>query len=158
MSEVTEHRPGELLVVTRNAISEAIATIGEVAGLQVVVLGDDDADGTPRERLGMRPASPAVAVVLTDHDAPQAYDLLRDALHGDAGFVAMMASRNRTADVLAMLWAEGFDASAMDRLHMPAGLDVGGKTPGEMALSVVAEVVAWSHGRNGHPMREGPSR
>lgn len=157
MSEVTQHAPGQVLVATRNAVSEAIATIALLAGRRVVVLGDDDPEGTPRERLAAQPPSTRDAVVITDHDAPDAYDLLRVALRGDAGYVAMLASRNRTANVLALLRDEGFDAAAMDRLHCPAGLNVGGKTPGEMALSVVAEVVAWSNGRDGHPMREGLS-
>jgi xanthine dehydrogenase accessory factor len=37
---------------------------------------------------------------------------------------------------------------------VPAGLDTGGKAPGEIALSVVAEVVATAHGRTGRPMRD----
>jgi xanthine/CO dehydrogenase XdhC/CoxF family maturation factor len=157
MSEVTEQRPGELVLVTRNAIAEAITTIGAVVGLRVLVMGDDDPEGTPRERLARQPLAPHDALVITDHDAPAAYDLLRDALGGDAGYLAMLASRRRTAEVLAMLRDEGHKAAALGRLHLPAGLNVGGQSPGEIALSVVAEVVAWSHGRDGRPMREGPS-
>jgi xanthine dehydrogenase accessory factor len=153
----TEDEVAAVVVAPRNAVAEAIAAIGAVAGCRVVVLGDDDPEGTPRERLALQPPGPRDAVVVADHDAPQAYDLLRDALRSEAGYVAMLASRHRTADVRAMLADEGFDAGAMERLHLPAGLNLGGRTPGEMALSVVAEVVAWSHGRNGHPMREGVS-
>jgi xanthine dehydrogenase accessory factor len=157
MSEVTEHAPGLILVATRNAISEAIATIAEVAGREVVVLGDDDPEGTPRERLATDPPTERDAVVICDHDAPDAYGLLRDAIRSPAGYVAMMASRDRTANVLAMLRDEGADDAAMDRVHLPAGLNLGGRLPGEIALSVVAEIAAWSNGRNGRPMREGPS-
>ncbi len=157
MSEVTERRPGELVVTSRNAIAEAMATIGAVAGLRVVVLGDDDPEGSPFERLASRPLGSRDALVIADHDAPQAYDLLRQAVRGEAGYVAMLASRPRTAEVLATLREEGVDQAALDRLHLPAGLNVGGKTPGEMALSVVAEVVAWRNGRSGHPMRDGLS-
>jgi xanthine/CO dehydrogenase XdhC/CoxF family maturation factor len=95
--------------------------------------------------------------VICDHDAPDAYDLLRDAVAGPAGYVAMMASRDRTANVLAMLRDEGAGAATMERVHLPAGLNLGGKTPGEIALSVVAEIQAWSNGRTGRPMREGES-
>ena len=157
MSEVTEHTPGVILVATRNAISEAIATIAEVAGREVVVLGDDDPEGTPRERLAADPPTPRDAVVICDHDAPEAYDLLRDAIGSPAGYVAMMASRDRSANVLAMLRDDGADDTSLDRVHLPAGLDLGGKRPGEIGLSVVAEIAAWSNGRDGRPMREGPS-
>jgi xanthine dehydrogenase accessory factor len=157
VSDVNEHAPGQILVVTRNAISEAIAAIADIAGRRVVVLGHDDPEGTPRERLTADPPTPSDAVVITDHDAPGAYDLLRDAIRSPAGYVAMMASRHRTADVLAMLRAEGVDERTLDRVHLPAGLDLGGKRPGEIALSVVAEIAAWSNGRNGRPLREGES-
>jgi xanthine dehydrogenase accessory factor len=155
MSEVTQHAPGLILVATRNAIADAIATIAEVAGRDVVVMGDDDPEGTPRERLAANPPTPRDAVVITDHDAPEAYDLLREALRSPAGYVAMMASRHRTATVLAMLRDEGTDLETLDRLHLPAGLNLGGKAPGDIALSVVAEIAAWSNGRSGRPMREG---
>ena len=158
MSEVTQHAPGLILVATRNAISEAIATIAEVAGREVVVLGDDDPEGTPRERLAADPPTARDAVVIGDHDAPEAYDLLRDVIRSPAGYVAMMASRDRTANVLAMLRDEGADDATLDRVHLPAGLNLGGKRPGEIALSVVAEIAAWSIGRSGRPMREGESR
>jgi xanthine/CO dehydrogenase XdhC/CoxF family maturation factor len=157
MSEVTQHAPGQIIVVTRNAIAEAIATIAEIAGHEVVVLGNDDPDGTPRERLAADPPTPRDAVVITDHDAPEAYDVLRDALRGAAGYVAMMASRHRTAAVLEMLRDEGTDVATLERLRLPAGLNLGGKRPGEIALSVVAEIAAWSNGRSGRPMREGES-
>ena len=41
----------------------------------------------------------------------------------------------------------------LEKLHVPAGLNIGGKSPGEIALSVVAEIIAESHGRPGGPMR-----
>lgn len=157
MSEATERASGRIIVSTRNAIAEAIATIADVTGREVVVLGDLDPEGTPRERLAADPPTPQDAVVICDHDAPDAYGLLRDAIASPAGYVAMMASRSRTADVLAMLRDEGVDAATLDRVHLPAGLNLGGKRPGEIALSVVAEIAAWSNGRSGRPMRAGES-
>src|SRR6476469_2531576 len=130
MSEVTQHAPGQIVVATRNAVSEAIATIAEIAGRQVVVLGDDDPEGTPRERLTANPPTSRDAVVICDHDAPEAYDLLRDAFASPAGYVAMMASRQRTANVLSMLRDEGADAATLDRVLLPAGLNLGGRTQG----------------------------
>jgi xanthine/CO dehydrogenase XdhC/CoxF family maturation factor len=157
MSEVSERAFGQIILATRNAISDAIATIAQVAAWEVVVMADDDPEGTPRERLAADPPSPRDAVVVCDHDAPDAYELLREALAGRAGYVAMMASRSRAADVLAMLRDEGADAATLNRLHLPAGLNLGGKLPGEIALSVVAEITAWSNGRSARPMREGES-
>jgi xanthine dehydrogenase accessory factor len=63
----------------------------------------------------------------------------------------MMGSRRRAQIVFEML--DDLPAETLARLRVPAGLNTGGKLPGEIALSVVAEVVAWSYGRDGAPMR-----
>jgi xanthine dehydrogenase accessory factor len=77
--------------------------------------------------------------------------VLRAALASEASYVAMMASRRRSEGLLAELEAEA--APGLDKLHVPAGLNTGGRAPGEIALSVVAEIVAESYGRPGGPMR-----
>jgi xanthine/CO dehydrogenase XdhC/CoxF family maturation factor len=136
-------RHGRILVLSDNPISRSIAAIASTAGRTVVVESADD--GGP----GLAPG-PGDAVVLCDHDAPDAPAVLRAALASEASYVAMMASRGRAAGLLDDLAAEGVDVST---LHVPAGHDLGGKAPGEIALSVVAEIVAESHGRPGGPMR-----
>ena len=103
--------------------------------------GDAGAAGDPR---GLGPVD---AVVVCNHDGEGAYDLLRGALRAGVGYVAMMASRHRSAALLADLRAEGVEEEALARLHVPAGLSIGGSSPGEIALSVMAEVVADAHGR-----------
>ena len=94
------------------------------------------------------------ALVLCDHDADGAHDLLRGALQAGVGYVAMMASRTRSARLLEDLRDEGFGEDDLRRLHVPAGLRIGGRSAGEIALSVMAEVVADRHGTAGGPMRE----
>jgi xanthine dehydrogenase accessory factor len=134
---------GRILVLSDNPISRAIAVIASTAGRTVVVESADD--GGP----GLVPAA-GDAVVLCDHDAPDAPSVLRSALASEASYVAMMASRGRAAGLLEELGAEGVDVST---LHVPAGLDLGGKGPGEIALSVVAEIVAESYDRRGGSLR-----
>ena len=134
---------GRILVLTDNPIAQAIATIGRTVGREVLVEASDD--GGP----GLEPR-PGDAVVLCDHDAPDAPAVLRAALGSEAAYVAMMASRRRSAGLLEDLAAEGVPT---ERLHVPAGPDVGGMGPGEIALSVVAEIVAESYARPGGPMR-----
>ena len=143
--------PGRVLVLTRNPISEAMAAILRAVGREVVVV-EEDADGRGAAAVAALAPAPGDAVVLCDHDAPDAPRVLREALASPASYVAMMASRRRSAGLLADLEAEG--APGLEKLHVPAGLDTGGRSPGEIALSVVAEVVAESHGRRGGPMRE----
>jgi xanthine dehydrogenase accessory factor len=136
---------GRILVLSANPISRAIEAIATTVGREVVVLAEDD--GGP----GLASLAPVEgdAVVLCDHDAPDAPQFLRDALASPASYVAMMASRSRSARMLAEL----ADAPGVEKLHVPAGHDLGGKGPGEIALSVVAEIVAESYGRPGGPLR-----
>jgi len=134
---------GRILVLSDNPIARSIAAIASTVGREVVVEPVDD--GGP----GLAPA-PGDAVVLCDHDAPDAPAVLRSALASEASYVAMMASRRRAAGLLDELAAEGVDVST---LHVPAGHDLGGKGPGEIALSVVAEIVAESYERPGGAMR-----
>ncbi len=140
---------GRVVLLTRNPIAEAIETIASTAGRRVTVI-EDDGSGQAVTALGLLGLSAGDAVILCDHDAPDAPQVLRDALASPASYVAMMASRRRAEAVRAELAQEG--APGLDKLHVPAGLNTGGKAPGEIALSVVAEVVACSYGRDGGPM------
>ncbi|WP_051276949.1 XdhC family protein [Marmoricola sp. URHB0036] len=141
---------GRVVVLTRNPIAEAIETIAGTAGREVVLVAEDE-KGRGRAAIAELPLREGDAVVLCDHDAPDAPQVLRDALASPASYVAMMASRRRSEAVLAELGEEG--VAGLEKLHVPAGLNTGGKAPGEIALSVVAEIVAESYGRPGGPMR-----
>ena len=141
---------GRVVVLTRNPIAEAIGTIATTAG-RVVVLVEEDEDGRGAATVAELGLGVGDAVVLCDHDAPDAPEVLRAALASPASYVAMMASRSRSERLLTELGEEG--VAGLEKLHVPAGLNIGGKAPGEIALSVVAEIVAESYGRPGGPMR-----
>jgi len=140
---------GRVVLLTRNPIAEAIDTIATTAGRAVTVI-EHDGDGKGVAALAGFGLRDGDAVVLCDHDAPDAPQVLRDALASPASYVAMMASRRRSEALLDELEQEG--VPGLDKLHVPAGLNTGGKAPGEIALSVVAEVVACAYGRDGGPM------
>ncbi len=82
------------------------------------------------------PISPDTsAVIVASHGRDEA-TVLRRALEAGVGYVALVASRRRSAGVLAEL------GDAASRVHAPAGLDIGARTAGEIALSVFADIVA----------------
>ncbi len=141
---------GRVVLLTRNPIAEAIAVIASTAGRDVEVVAEDE-DGRGLAAVASLDLRATDAVVLCDHDAPDGPDVLRAALASQASYVAMMASRRRSEALMAQLQEEG--VAGLDKLHVPAGLNTGGKAPGEIALSVVAEIVAESYGRHGGPMR-----
>ncbi len=144
---------GAVVVVTDNPIGRAVTEIARIAGRRTTLLADEGVDQTPLEWLAEHPLEPPDAFVLCDHDTPDMDRLLRLALEGKAGYVAMMGSRRRAERVFSTL-AESVPEEALTRFHVPAGLNTGGKAPGEIALSVVAEIIAVSYGRDGGPMTQ----
>jgi len=134
-----------LVVVTRTVIADAVVALSATVGLPTRVL--DHHDGPVVHALAALSLGPRHAVVLTDHDAPGTAEVIRAALAAGAGYVGMMGSRSRARGVFETLRDEGLPTSAVMRLHVPVGLDTGGRSAGEMGLSVVAEVVAWANGK-----------
>jgi xanthine dehydrogenase accessory factor len=68
-------------------------------------------------------------------------EALKAALAADAPYTAFVGSRRKVAALKAALQAEGWPQAPLDRLHGPAGLDIGAITPEEIALSILAEIV-----------------
>ena len=88
-------------------------------------------------------------VVHTDHDAPDVTESLATALRSPAGFVGIMGSRRHVGAHIEALRALGFSDEDLARVRSPLGLDLGGKTPVEIALSIAAGLVAARTGRQG---------
>jgi molybdenum cofactor synthesis domain-containing protein len=87
--------------------------------------------------------------VHTDHDAPDLSDSLAAMLKGGAAFVGVMGSARHVGPHVDGLRAMGFSEEDLARVHRPLGLDLGGRTAEEIALSILAGVVAARHGRDG---------
>jgi xanthine dehydrogenase accessory factor len=87
----------------------------------------------------------ALVVALT-HD-PKLDDLaLLEALASPAFYVGALGSRRNQAKRRERLLQLGLAPEQVDRLHGPVGLNLGGKTPAEIALAILAEVTALRHG------------
>ncbi len=103
----------------------------------------------------------AYAVLLTHN---YAYDLavLAHLLPGPAPYLGLLGPRNKAARLLADVRADlelteaGLRTLLADRLHAPIGLNLGGETPEEIALSIIAEIQAARHGRSARALREVP--
>jgi xanthine dehydrogenase accessory factor len=92
-----------------------------------------------------------VVAVLT-HDPKFDVPLLTTALRSPAGYVGAMGSRRTHDERLAALRQQGLDELALARLRSPIGLDIGGRTPEETAISIVAEIVQQRWGGTGQPL------
>ena len=98
--------------------------------------------GTVDDLLAGRTLDPDVSVVLVTRNIEVDSAALPALLATDAGYLGVMGSDRRWATTRARLEAEGVDPAALDRVHAPIGIEVGAETPEEIALSIMAEVIA----------------
>lgn len=77
-------------------------------------------------------------------------DVLRLALQTRAAYIGMIGSRKKIQAIFDTLRREGFLSEELERVYTPIGLDIGAKTPEEIALSIAAELVRVRSGRQGH--------
>jgi xanthine dehydrogenase accessory factor len=91
----------------------------------------------------------AAVVVATMGRADE--DTLARALAMPAGYVGLVASSRRAGVVSEALRRRGLDEQALARVRSPAGLDLGGSSPDEIAVAILAELVAWRHAGRREP-------
>jgi xanthine dehydrogenase accessory factor len=89
----------------------------------------------------------ATAVVTLTHDPKLDDPGLIAALRSPAFYIGALGSRKTHGRRVERLRAEGFDDAAIGRIHAPVGLPIGGISPGEIAVSIMAEIIAARRGR-----------
>jgi xanthine/CO dehydrogenase XdhC/CoxF family maturation factor len=88
-------------------------------------------------------------IVVTDHDRPELGDVLRAALDTPARWIGVMGSIRHTAPHVAALKSLGVAESDIARVHRPIGLNIGSKTPAEIAVATLAGLIADRNARPG---------
>jgi xanthine dehydrogenase accessory factor len=88
-------------------------------------------------------------VVVTDHHRPELGEVLRDALARPVRWVGVMGNPRHEGPHVAALAALGVPPEEVARVHRPIGLDIGSRTPPEIALSTLAGLLADRNGRSG---------
>lgn len=94
----------------------------------------------------------AIVIVTRGHQADR--DVLRASLATGAGYIGMIGSPSKVRQIFRALLREGVKRETLARVHAPIGLDIGARTPDEIALSIAAELTLWRHGGTGQPLRE----
>src|SRR4051812_14465066 len=112
----------------------------------------------PDEALAQVQPDHATAVVFLTHDDKFDIPAIVGTLATDAFYLGAIGSRRNQARRREVLLEEGVSEEALERLHGPAGLDLGAHTPAETALSILAEVLAVRAGRPGGALRESTQR
>jgi xanthine dehydrogenase accessory factor len=120
-----------VLVVGETPIAGAIARVGQELGLNVVQVGGD----------GVAPRPDDLALVVAAHGRDEV-GALRRGLEAGLPYVGLVASRARGDGVIGELRGDGVPEELLGRIDVPAGIDIGARTPGEIALSILAGIVA----------------
>ena len=92
---------------------------------------------------------PATDIVVTDHDRPELGEVLREALDLPARWIGVMGSPRHTAPHVAALRRLGVAEADIIRIHRPIGLNIGSRTPAEIAVATLAGLIADRNGRPG---------
>jgi xanthine dehydrogenase accessory factor len=111
-------------------------------------------EGWPEDALARAGTDEQAAVVVLAHDEKIDIPALAWALRSDAFYVGALGSRRTQAKRRERLREEGVTEEQLERLSGPAGLDLGGETVEETALSMLAEIVAVRRGRAGGRLRD----
>jgi xanthine dehydrogenase accessory factor len=142
--------PPQLLVFSATPVARALLDwapqIGFVAFLVETRPERMKGAGWPPaiQRLDALPPNlgPDLYVVHTDHDAPDLVEALEAVLPLKPRFIGLVGSRRHTGHHLEALRANGVAEAVIERIQSPVGLDLGALTPAEIALSILAGLVA----------------
>lgn len=137
----------QLVVVGQEAVAKSLMALGRLMKFTVTVV---DPLLTPEQAPG---ADRILRVLDFSRLAGEKYvviasrgrfdeEAIEQALEHDAEYVALVANRRRVQEIVASLQRKGAGLGQLARLHAPAGLDIGAEGPDEIALSIMAQIIA----------------
>jgi molybdopterin adenylyltransferase len=149
------HRPSpRAIVVSATDVARSLRGECQRLGYQVLLVESRTERLGPGDEPSVRTLddvelSASDVAILTDHDAPDVISALSVLLRSPVGFIGAMGSRRHVAPYLGELRELGFTDEQLGRIRSPVGLDLGGRSPEEIALSIAAGIVAAGSGRDG---------
>jgi xanthine dehydrogenase accessory factor len=151
--------PPRVWVVGAGHIAEHLVAFSERAGFAPIVVdprrlfadqprfsGVEVLSTWPDRAFAERGLRPSDSVVVLSHDPKIDEPALSAALTAEVAYVGAIGSRRAQADRAGRLARAGIGPERLARLHAPIGLDLGGRSPAEIALAIVAELVLVRHG------------
>jgi len=159
-----------LLIIGAGQLSRAVAHIALACDFEVIccdprdeynltwdVPGTTFSKAMPDDLVLELQLDPHSAVVAVTHDPKLDDMVLLEALKSPAFYIGALGSRNNTSARRERLAMFDLSPAEIDRLHGPIGLDIGSKTPAEIAVSIVAEIIAVKNGVSLTQKKEGSS-
>lgn len=149
-------------IVGAGHVAAALAPVLSPLGFQVHVADERDEFATPARfpSAAVHPGGhaqlaahvpPRGALLVMTHDHALDQQALEWALRQGFAFVGGVGSRAKLLRCRARMEAKGFTDAELARVRMPLGVDVGARTPEEIAVSIAAELIAWRRGALSEP-------
>lgn len=156
--------PPRLIIVGASHIAIPLVALANTLDYQTIVVdarsafatqerfphADELIVGWPTEVLEKLNIDAATCLVCLSHDDKLDNPSLLFAINSDARYIGALGSRVTTANRMAALREEGATEEQLARIHAPVGLKIGGRSPAEIALSIMAEIVATAHNIGAH--------
>lgn len=166
--------PPLMVIIGAVHVAQAVVTFAQPLGFRIAVVDARQALATrerfptvddlivvwPDEAYAQLPITNSSAIVILTHDPKFDEPAVLGALQTDAGYIGAVGSRKTNVDRRQRLLESGATDEQLARVHGPIGLDIGGSSPEEMAISILAEIIAVRNGRNGGSLKSasGPIR
>jgi xanthine dehydrogenase accessory factor len=157
----------KLVIVGAGHVGQALAQIAEIIGFEIFVI-DDREDYANKIRFPMAKSifnqeledsidsiniDSLSYVVLVSRGHKLDEEALRIIIDKNAQYIGMIGSKRRTSIVLNSLLDDGISAKKLQAVHTPVGLNLGGQSPGEIALAILAEIIQLIHKGDGKSLR-----
>lgn len=157
-----------LLIFGAVHVSQALTKLAKTLGFRVIVSdaraklatrerfpeADEIIQAWPDEALLQVSIEPNTYVAILTHDPKFDEPALIGTLETKAAYIGAVGSRKTNRDRKERLRAAGVPDEQVAKIRGPVGLDIGANTPEEMAISILAEIIAVRHGRKGGPLTE----
>ena len=154
--------PPSLIIVGAGHIAIPLVTFAKTLNYRVVVIDARAAFATrerfphadelivewPDEVLQHMDLNPSTSITVLTHDPKFDEPTLRVVLSREVGYIGAIGSRKTSEERAERLKQAGVTVEQLSRIHGPIGLNIGAASPEEMALAIMAEIVASAHGRD----------
>lgn len=158
--------PPTLLIFGAVHVAQALTRFAKALGFRVIVTdaraklatperfpdADEIVQAWPDDALSQIAVQPNTYVAILTHDPKFDEPALLGTLDTPAPYIGAVGSRSTNHDRRRRLLEAGVPEEHLRRIRGPIGLDIGAETPEEMAISILAEIIASRHGRSGGPL------
>ena len=160
-------RPPQMIICGAIDFAQSLLTVGKLLGYAVTLcdarptfatpkrfpLADEIVIDWPHRYINSIEIDERSVLCILTHEPKFDIPLLEKALTLPFAYVGAIGSRETCAQTRRELMGRGCSDSQLDRLRAPIGLDIGGRTPAETAISIAAEIISAREGRSGAPLR-----